>query len=178
MVLNVYEVIARRWQKNAVIARSDLSNREIFSWRECDPQGSASADTSNVNFSGIESWRLSVFTVFCPLYLSSNAQSVNRRKSYSKFCAAGLVEMGQSGNSAAAVPLLAPRLCRSENVRPDVRDRCHRSSVAQVTACPRQTEPKSIKPSTIRGGLEGALSFTSIKKHERYFKHHRCRTLA
>ena len=71
-----------------------VSNRETFSWRGCDPQGSASADTSNVNFSGIESWRPSVLTLLGSLYLSSNAQSVNRRKSYSKFCAAGMVEMG------------------------------------------------------------------------------------
>ena len=176
MVLNVYEVIARRWQKKTpsllvAICQIVKPFHGVGVIRR-------EALARIPRMSNIESWRPSVFTVFCSLYVSSNAQSVNRRKSYSKFCAAGLVEMGQSGNSAAAVPLLAPRLCRSENVRPDVRDRCHRSSVAQVTTCPRQTEPKSIKPSTTRGGLEGALSYTSIKKHERYFKHHRCRTLA
>lgn len=164
-------------KKTPSFSRSDLSNRETFSWHECDPQGSANADTSNVNFSGMKSLRPSVFTVTCSLHLSSNAQPVNRYESYSNFCAAGLVEMGQSRNSAAAVPLLAPRLCRSENVRPHVRDCCHRLPVAQVTTCPRQTEPKSIEPSTIRGGLEGALSYTSIKKHERLFEHHRFRTL-
>lgn len=84
-------------KKTPSFARSDLSNRETFSWHECDPQGSANADTSNVNFSGMKSLRPSVFTVTYSLHLSSNAQPVNRYESYSNFALQGWSKWARVG---------------------------------------------------------------------------------